>query len=409
MSNSTYTKLHYVLDHQDQVKNVLTEDGYDDSEIALIIEGLNRDKNNQQVSKECTRLLNDQSLSSLLFKNFPQTASQIAESGQVFDITNKNSESGKQLARALEHGDGSSMLIKLPGDTEPTLFKYAEFKTTEEIDQNTQFFDDDNFRLQDAPDIFEDGLDQLIATFGQTIPAFGVLRGNIISPLDGSRRRLACMLKNSPYKIFYTEAEITPKQLDALQTIFSTVKAHSAYEVCVATLKKYENWSRKENNSKEVKDFAEYLERGYEVVSREIRIGKIDPRLYFAFPYPSKLSLTTLDTKVRKLISDLGVDESIIRVQQEAVNLEGKDDVDAEKTNLLICNRAAKSVDSEPVGRNNPVYLLGKRGSNTYLNHSTKDGITVIKAKIPSKYHQELNKLIENFASEFIKNNDEDL
>lgn len=234
------------------------------------------------------------------FKTLKPAIDQVKQrSGKAPDGTNI----GAILAK--EFGLKLNGVISFPlrnGDEKE--FDIVKISGKENIESRT-FVPKVNGRDQDdlTPESMND-IYSLIAENGQTFPAIGWIpdpETGVIHVLDGSRRRMCCLLSDQTFTVYVAKGSLTKSEAKYIADISRLTKDLSYYEEGQALIEIMED-----NGFVEVKELAEHLGEGITTIQHKVNAGRLPATLLQAFPSYNSMKtdnykkLHSLTLKVQK-------------------------------------------------------------------------------------------------------------
>lgn len=126
-------------------------------------------------------------------------------------------------------------------------------------------------------------------TLQQFFPAIGVRRKEGIEILDGSRRRAAALLCNSPLDVLVTDESLTVSEARALAQDIQTAREHNIREVGMRLL-------ALKNSGLSQKEIAEDERMSQAKVTRALQAASVSQELLSLFPVQAELSYNDYKT-----------------------------------------------------------------------------------------------------------------
>lgn len=159
--------------------------------------------------------------------------------------------------------------------------------------------DQDDLTPESMSDIYS-----LIAENGQTFPAIGWIPDpdtGVIHVLDGSRRRMCCLLSDQTFTVYVAKGSLTKTEAKYIADISRLTKDLSYYEEGQALIAIMED-----NGFVEVKELAEHLGEAITTLQHKVNAGRLPATLLQAFPSYNSMKtdnykkLHSLTLKVQK-------------------------------------------------------------------------------------------------------------
>lgn len=262
--------------------------------------------------------------------------------------------------------------------------------------------DQDDLTPESMSDIYS-----LIAENGQTFPAIGWVpdtESGVIHVLDGSRRRMCCLLSGQTFIIYVAKGPLSKGEAKYIADISRLTKELSYYEEGKALISIMDD-----NGFTEVKELAEHLGEGVTTLQHKVNAARLPEELLQALPSHNSMKtdnykkLHSLTLKIKKTKIKY---EDIVEAAQSsfAVTLANKSLSITDRNKMLVndlsdafdvLNKTAKKEKPKPVS----LYDFdNKDKSATILNTRTKTNIVL--TRIPKSKVNKIQELITKVLAE---------
>ncbi|MFZ3397345.1 hypothetical protein LCS82_07870 [Vibrio harveyi] len=262
--------------------------------------------------------------------------------------------------------------------------------------------DQDDLTPESMSDIYS-----LIAENGQTFPAIGWIpdpESGIIHVLDGSRRRMCCILSDQTFTVYVAKGSLTKPEAKYIADISRLTKDLSYYEEGQALIEIMED-----NGFVEVKELAEHLGEGITTLQHKVNAGRLPATLLQAFPSYNSMKtdnykkLHSLTLKVQKTkISYTDILEAAKSAFTETLTNDSL--TTSERYKQLVqnvidafdkLNKTVKKEKPQPVSLHN---FDNKDKSATILSTKTKTNIVL--TRIPKSKVEKIQEFISKTLAE---------
>jgi ParB/RepB/Spo0J family partition protein len=286
----------------------------------------------------------------------------------------------------------------------------------ENIESKTIVTESGNERLQDVLDT--DSLSDILVTMkitGQSFAGIGFNRPcGMIEVLDGSRRRMSCILAAKPFKVYVTDSTLSVSDLDFLKSVFDSQKELSQYEKAIAMRARFYAMNS-DNKVMTQKDFADVESKriGRPVsersVSNALTMASVPDEIIRIFPDVSMLS-NRLAVDLMKSVRKFSFDPGIVEIFEKELTALA-DSLDALKSDhpvwLEKFKVGVKEAHKNIIGITStkktvkPVFLY-KKDTHTYIKKKDNGNrkVTFEVSRVPSYVIDEIEKFIMEKAGD---------